>query len=167
MLRLIMIISLVAAMDKNRIIGKGNRLPWHLPADLKHFKTITLGKPIVMGRKTYNSIGRPLPQRRNMVISRQKNLHLLGCEVFSSLQAALKVIETDEEVMIIGGERIFHESLPLANRLYITIIDHEFEGDTFFPKWNEKEWKMESSEDHESDKSNKYRYTFIELQRIL
>ena len=154
-------------MDKNRIIGKGNRLPWHLPADLQHFKAITMGKPIIMGRKTYDSIGKPLPGRRNMVISRQQHLQIAGCEVFSSLLAALRAVDTHEEVMIIGGESIFRESLPLAQRLYITMINHEFAGDTVFPEWHEKEWRLKSSEGHEPDENNKYSYTFIELERTL
>lgn len=160
-----MIISLIAAMDKNRIIGNDNRLPWHLPADLKHFKAITLNKPIIMGRKTFDSIGKPLPQRRNMVISRQKKLNLPGCEVFSSLSDAIKAVDTNEEVMIIGGESIFRESLSLADRLYLTIIDHEFEGDTVFPQWDKKAWKVISSETHQSDERNRYGYTFIQLEK--
>ncbi|WP_423063146.1 type 3 dihydrofolate reductase [Candidiatus Paracoxiella cheracis] len=160
-----MIISLIAAMDKNRIIGNDNRLPWHLPADLKHFKAITLNKPIIMGRKTFDSIGKPLPQRRNMVISRQKKLNLPGCEVFSSLSDAIKAVDTNEEVMMIGGESIFRESLSLADRLYLTIIDHEFEGDTVFPQWDKKAWKIISSETHQSDERNRYGYTFIQLEK--
>ncbi len=160
-----MIISLIAAMDKNRIIGNDNRLPWHLPADLKHFKAITLNKPIIMGRKTFDSIGKPLPQRRNMVISRQKKLNLPGCEVFSSLSDAIKAVDTNEEVMIIGGESIFRESLSLADRLYLTIIDHEFEGDTVFPQWDKNAWKVISSETHQSDERNRYGYTFIQLEK--
>lgn len=161
-----MIISLIAAMDKNRIIGNDNRLPWHLPADLQHFKAVTLNKPIIMGRKTFDSIGKPLPHRRNMVISRQKNLHLPGCEVFSSLSDAIKAVDTNEEVMIIGGESIFRESLSLADRLYLTIIDHEFEGDTVFPQWDKSAWKVISSETYQSDESNQYGYIFIQLEKI-
>lgn len=162
-----MIISLIAAMDRNRIIGNNNQLPWHLPADLKHFKAITLNKPILMGRKTYDSIGKPLPNRRNIIISHQKALSIPGCEVFSSLEAALQSVSASEEVMIIGGESLFRMSLPLAHRLYLTIIDHEFEGDTVFPEWDENEWIEELSETHQPDEKNKYSYSFIELERKL
>lgn len=153
-------------MDKNRIIGKDNRLPWHLPADLQHFKAVTLGKPIIMGRKTYDSIGKPLPGRHNVVISRQQHLQIAGCEVFSSLSDALHAVASHDEVMIIGGESLFRDSLPLAQRLYLTIIDHAFDGDTVFPEWNKKEWQLKSSADHEPNGNNKYPYTFIELERI-
>src|SRR3990167_10463688 len=107
-----MIISIIAAMDKNRTIGKNNQLPWHLPADLAHFKSITWGKPIIMGRKTHESIGKPLPGRRNIVISTKKDLTISGCEVFESLAAALQVLSTEAEVMIIGGASIFQQTLP-------------------------------------------------------
>jgi len=161
-----MIISLIAAMDRNRVIGNNNQLPWYLPADLKHFKAITLNKPIIMGRKTYDSIGKPLPKRRNIVISHQQQLRIPGCEVFSSLDAALQVVGSNEEVMIIGGESLFRMSLSQAHRLYLTIIDHEFKGDIVFPEWDENEWTIKSSISHKPDEKNKYSYNFIELERI-
>lgn len=161
-----MIISLIAAMDKNRVIGKDNRMPWHLPADLKYFKAITMNKSIIMGRKTFDSIGKSLPGRRNIVISRQENLIIPGCEVFPSLQEALYAVAHDKEVMIIGGESIFRGMLSSANRLYLTIINHEFEGDTVFPQWDKNEWTIQSTEAHQPDENNHYAYTFIELERL-
>lgn len=111
-----MIITLIAAMDKNRLIGRNNELPWHLPADLAHFKSITLGKPIVMGRRTFDSIGKPLPHRRNIVITQQKNLIIEGCDIFYSLDDALSALTKEPEVIIIGGARIFKEALPKADK---------------------------------------------------
>ena len=128
-------ISLLVAHDKNRVIGYENKMPWHLPGDLQYFKEMTMGKPIIMGRKTFESIGRPLPGRRNIVITRNKQYNSDGIETVSSLDEALMLTKNDEEVMIIGGEQIFRLALPLANRLYITKINEEFNGDTFFPSY--------------------------------
>ena len=128
-------ISLIVAHDKNRVIGYENKMPWYLPGDLKYFKEMTMGKPIVMGRKTFESIGRPLPGRRNIVITRNKQYKLDGIETVSSLEEALMITKNDEEVMIIGGEQIFRLALPLADRLYITQINAEFNGDTYFPPY--------------------------------
>jgi len=128
-------ISLIVAHDKNRVIGYENKMPWHLPGDLQYFKEMTMGKPIIMGRKTFESIGRPLPGRRNIVITRNRQYNSDGIETVSSLDEALMLTKNDEEVMIIGGEQIFRLALPLANRLYITQINAEFNGDTFFPSY--------------------------------
>ena len=128
-------ISLIVAHDKNRVIGYENKMPWYLPGDLKYFKEMTMGKPIIMGRKTFESIGRPLPGRRNIVITRNEQYKSDGIETVSSLEDALMLTKDDEEVMIIGGEQIFRLALPLANRLYITQIHSEFNGDTFFPSY--------------------------------
>ena len=128
-------ISLIVAHDKNRVIGYESKMPWHLPGDLQYFKEMTMGKPIIMGRKTFESIGRPLPGRRNIVITRNRQYNSDGIETVSSLDEALMLTKNDEEVMIIGGEQIFRLALPLANRLYITQINAEFNGDTFFPSY--------------------------------
>jgi len=128
-------ISLIVAHDKNRVIGYENKMPWHLPGDLQYFKEMTMGKPIIMGRKTFESIGRPLPGRRNIVITRNRQYNSDGIETVPSLDEALMLTKNDEEVMIIGGEQIFRLALPLANRLYITQINAEFNGDTFFPSY--------------------------------
>lgn len=127
-----MLISLVAAMAANRVIGKDNQMPWHLPADLKHFKAVTLGKPVVMGRKTFESIGRVLPGRRNLVISRTPPADSRGAEWVNSLAQALELLQGHDEVMIIGGGEIYRQALPLAQRLYLTDIDLTTEGDAFF-----------------------------------
>lgn len=128
-------ISLIVAHDKNRVIGYENKMPWHLPGDLQYFKEMTMGKPVIMGRKTFESIGRPLPGRRNIVITRNKSYKANGIEVVSSLDEALQLTKEDVEVMVIGGEQIFRLALPLADRLYITEIDEEFKGDTYFPEY--------------------------------
>ncbi len=160
-----MILSLIAAMDHRRGIGLNNQLPWHMPADLRHFKALTLGKPIVMGRKTYESIGRPLPQRRNLVLSRQSDLAIPGCEVAPSLEAAKVLLKDEPEVMIIGGGQLFREALSSSSNLYLTLIEHEFEADAFFPEWDPEEWQEVSIESHEADAENPYPYRFIHLKR--
>lgn len=128
-----MILSLIVAMTRQHVIGVNNSLPWNLPGDLKRFKQITLGSPIIMGRKTYDSIGRPLPGRRNIVISRQADLKIAGVEVVSSLKAAIELVVDLPEVFVIGGGQIFAEALPLAQRLYITWIESDIAGDAYFP----------------------------------
>lgn len=128
-------ISLIVALDKNRVIGLNNAMPWHLPGELQYFKEMTMGKPIIMGRKTFESIGRPLPGRRNIVITRNPQYDAEGIELAYSLEEAIKLAGDVKETMIIGGQQIFAESLPLADRLYITEIDYAFEGDTYFPAY--------------------------------
>jgi len=160
-----MILSLIAAMDKNRVIGQNNQLPWHLPADLKHFKRMTQGKPIVMGRKTFESIGHPLKGRVNVVLSHQLDFFEDGCQVFNSFEKALTALSGASEIMIIGGARLFEYTLPIADKMYLTCIDHTFEGDTFFPSWKDQEWKTVSQEPHHPDEENAYSYCFLELQR--
>ena len=153
-------ITLVAAMAKNRVIGYQNQMPWHMPADLKHFKAITLGKPVVMGRKTYDSIGRPLPGRRNIVISRQIDLQIDGCEVVHSLDEALSTLAGAKEIMIIGGGTLYEMTLPQADRLCLTLIDCECDGDAFFPAWDKQEWHLESDVAHDADAQNPHAYRF-------
>lgn len=158
-------IALIAAMAKNRVIGKSQQMPWHLPADLAHFKKMTMGKPILMGRKTFESIGKPLPGRRNLVITRQ-DITIAGCEIFHSLEEALNAVANVEEVMVIGGGDLFQQALPRTDRLYFTFIDLDVEGDTFFPEWSEKEWKIISNEAHKPDAKNPYAYRFVILERL-
>ncbi len=126
-------IAMIAAMANNRVIGKDNQMPWHLPADLKHFKKVTLGKPVIMGRKTYQSIGKALPGRRNIVISRQSGALSTDADWVQSIELALALVQHEAEVMIIGGAEIYRQVLPLADTLYITDIDLTVEGDAFFP----------------------------------
>ncbi len=157
-----MIISLIAAMSRNRVIGKGNKLPWKLSADLRHFKEITSGRPVIMGRKTFESIGRLLPNRINIIITRDENYVKEGCIVAHSFDEALKAAHNAEEVMVIGGEQIFKEFLPIANKMYLTLIDGDFEGDAYFPEYDKNEWKEVSREEH---KDNGLRYYFVNLER--
>lgn len=160
------IISFVVAMDRNRLIGRDNGLPWHLPADLKHFKAVTMGKPVVMGRKTFESIGRPLPGRRNIVISRNPAYAAQGCEVFTGLDDALAALAGVEEIAIIGGMGIFTLALPLADKMYLTVIDEAFEGDAWFPPYNENDWRCTASETHRhEDDTRSFTYRFLTLER--
>ena len=159
-------LSIVVAMDDNRLIGSKNQLPWHLPADLAYFKKLTTGKSILMGRKTYDSIGRPLPNRRNIVITRNSNISIPGCEVVSSIDHALELTKEDPEVMVIGGASLCEQLLPKINRLYITKIDGVFEGDVFFPKYDDFDWREVSCASHSKDNSNAYSYKFIVLDRV-
>lgn len=154
-------ISLLVAMDKNRLIGKDNQLPWHLPADLAYFKKVTMGHPIIMGRKTFESIGRPLPGRTNIILTRNKNYEMEGCEVIHSIDDVQKMDEQmNEEIFVIGGAEIFKEVLPFADRLYITKIEEVFEGDTFFPEINYDQWKEISVEQGVTDEKNPYTYAY-------
>lgn len=137
-------ISLMVAHDPNRVIGKDNQLPWHIPEDLAYFKKHTIGKGIVMGRNTFESIGRPLPKRRNIIVSRNEGYKAEGADVVHSLEDAIQLAkEVHEEIMVIGGEQIFRSILPKADRLYITLIQKPFDGDTFFPEYGE-EWQLVS-----------------------
>jgi dihydrofolate reductase len=133
---------LVAAMAKNRVIGRGNAIPWRLPEDMKHFRAVTLGHAVVMGRATFESMGKPLPGRRNIVITRNRDLRVEGAEVVGSLQEAIALARTtDTEPRVIGGGQIYAEAMPLATRMYLTEVDDEPEGDTFFPAFDGREWR--------------------------
>ncbi len=156
-------ISMVVAMDENRLIGKDNQLPWHMPADLAFFKRTTMGKPILMGRKTWESIGRPLPGRRNIVITRNPDYEATGAEVTTSLEAAMALCQSEPEIMMIGGATLFDECLKDTDFLYLTRIHHAFEGDTWFPDFTQFQWKIEFQEDHMADEANPYAYSFIKF----
>ncbi len=156
------VISLVCAMAKNRVIGKDNDMPWHLPADLKHFKATTMGKPIVMGRKTFESIGRPLPGRRNVVITRNPDYSAEGIEVVTSIDEALSLLSDVEEIMITGGGNVYQQTIEQADRLYLTFIDLETDGDAFFPEFEHLDLKEVSRESHQPDEKNKLAYQFVE-----
>lgn len=161
-------IALIAAMTaKDHVIGLNNKMPWHLPADLKHFKKVTQGKPIIMGRKTFESIGRPLPNRRNMVVSRNPSLSLPNCETFNSLSLAIDAAEDARETMIIGGGQIYKQALPLASRLYLTLIEANINGDAYFPDWEklDNSWICVSEEKHQVDENNAHAYRFVVLER--
>lgn len=159
-------IAIIAALANNNVIGNNNKLPWHLPADLKHFKEITLGKPIIMGRKTYESIGKALPGRRNIVITRDVNWQCADCEIYHSLREVLSAVKECDEVMVIGGAEIYQEVLPLADKMYLTFIHYDFIGDTYFPNWNPDEWQEIEHADYPADEKNPYPYSFVVLQRL-
>lgn len=152
-------------MDRNRLIGKNNQLPWYLPADFAHFKSTTMGKPIIMGRKTYESIGKPLPGRTNIVLSRNPDTQYDGVECVSSFEDALALVPDAEEVMVIGGSTIYEMLLPQANRLYFTYVDAEFEGDAWFPEFDEAQWLEKESVTMKADKKNRYDCRFVTLEK--
>lgn len=158
---------MIAAMAQQRVIGLNNQMPWHLPADLQHFKKVTLGKPVVMGRKTFESIGRPLPGRRNIVISRQAPRGDSPVEWVSSIEQALALLAEQPEVMIIGGAEIYRQCLPLAQRLYLTEIALETAGDAFFPDYHASgNWQEIAREEHPQSAENPLGYRFITLERL-
>lgn len=159
-----MIISMIAAMASDRVIGKDNEMPWHLPADFVWFKRCTMGKPVVMGRKTYASIGRPLPGRQNIVISRDPELKIDGVDVVTSIAAALEQAGSAEEVMIIGGGSIYQACLPQADKLYLTYIAAELDGDTRFPQWGNG-WTETYREHYSADEKNQYDMDFVVLEK--
>ena len=158
--------AIVVAAAENNVIGKDNDLIWHLPADLRHFKQLTMGHPILMGRKTYESIGKPLPGRTSVIVTSQENYAADGCIVANSLQEALEQAKKiDEQVYVIGGAEIYKQALPLTDVIYLTRLHHTFEGDVSFPELDEKEWQTVEQEHHEPDEKNKYRYSFLTLRR--
>jgi len=157
-------ISAVVAVSKNGVIGKENDLPWKLPADLKHFKDITTGNAIIMGRKTYESIGRPLPNRINIVITRNKDYQAKGCIVVSSLEDAVKAAK-GKEALIIGGGQIFKMAMHLIDRIYFTLVDAEIDGDVYFPQIDDNLWEKTSEDEHQKDKNNEYNYKFITYEK--
>lgn len=159
-------LSLIVAMDTRRVIGQENRLPWHLPADLQHFKRITMGKPILMGRKTWESIGRPLPGRTNIIITRDAAYTAEGCIVVHSVDAALEAARGHDEVMLIGGAQLYRQLLPRADRLYITQVEGEFTGDAWFPELDPAEWREVARSTHAPDEKNAHACTFITLDRV-
>lgn len=160
-------LSAIVAMAENRVIGNGNKMPWHLPADLKHFKTVTNGHPVLMGRKTFESIGKPLPNRTNMIITRDRQYSAQDCLIVNDLNTALSMAqEIDQnEIFVIGGAEIYRQLLPKVQRLYVTEIHHPFQGDAHFPELDVSEWQEVAREDHQADDKNAYAYTFVTLER--
>jgi len=161
-----MTLSLIVAMDKNRVIGFDGGLPWHLSSDLKYFRDITMGKPIIMGRKTYESIGRALPGRRNIVVTRNPAFKAPGCDVVVSLEAAVHLVEDVPEVMMIGGASLYLETLPVADQLYLTEVHAEVEGDTRFPEIEPQHWQEVSRTEFSADEKNEYDYSFVIYDRV-
>lgn len=158
-------ISLVVACGRRGEIGLDNRLPWHLPADLKHFREMTTGKPVVMGRKTYESIGRPLPSRKNIVLSASGRFRADGVITVGSVDEALEEADGAEELMVIGGSQIFQLFLPLANQILLTEVDEQFEADSFFPELDKTVWEEKSRLSFEPDAKNTFRYSFVTIGR--
>ncbi|MDH3934569.1 MAG: type 3 dihydrofolate reductase [Gammaproteobacteria bacterium] len=159
-------ISIVVAMDANGVIGRGNELPWHLPADLQHFKKTTMGKPILMGRKTHESIGRPLPGRTNIVITRDSGYQAKGCVVVNSIDAAMQAAGEQDEIMVIGGAEFYRQVLAHTSTIYLTRIHASVDGDTVFPELNATDWREVERSDQSADEKNPYDYSFIRLERV-
>ena len=164
-------LAVIVAQSENRVIGRNNKLPWHLPEDLKYFKSVTMGKAIIMGRKTYDSIGRPLPGRTNIVVSRNANYQQPGVEVVHDLPSAIKqaeslaIISGNDEALIIGGSQLYQQALPFADRLYLTQVHHQVDGDAYFPEIFDADWELVEREDFSADDRNPYNYSFLVLDR--
>jgi dihydrofolate reductase len=159
-------LSLVLASSSNNIIGDNGTVPWHQPADLQHFRALTVGHPVIMGRKTYQAIGKQLPDRQNIILSRKKHYNAPGCTVVTTLEQALKTAWGGSEIFVIGGSEIFKLTEPMATKAYLTKIHTVLNGDTSFIL-NQKLWEQQSAEDHKADDLNQYDYSFIILSKII
>ena len=162
-----MLISLVAALSENRVIGKDNRLPWHLPDDMKHFREITEGKPIIVGQKTLESIGKPLPNRTNIVLVRKKGISIPGCITVHSIEEALEAAKDAKEVVVIGGASVYKQFLEqgLIDRMYLTIIHDNVEGDAYFPEFHLVNWEETQHIHHPADEKHIHEFSFVTLER--
>ncbi len=164
-----MLITLIAAMSEDHAIGNNNALLWHLPADLQHFKALTTGKAIVMGRKTWDSIGRPLPNRHNIIISRNQTLSPPGCHVAHTPEAAINLAkqlsDSNQEIMIIGGAKIYELFLPLAQRMELTFVSGQYKADAYFPQWDANQWQLSHQQTPALDDKNTLPYRFVTLER--
>ncbi len=158
-------LSLIAAMDENRVIGRDNRLPWRLPADLQHFKRITMGKPMVMGRKTWESLPGLLPGRTHIVISSNPAYRAEGCLLVHSVEQALAAAGEVDEIMVVGGANLYRQLLPQADRLYLTLVHTRVSGDAWFPDYQAGAWRETAREDHAADERNPFAYSFLTLER--
>lgn len=161
-----MIVALLVAMSDDGVIGRDNNLPWHLPHDLQWFKRLTTGHSIIMGRRTYQSIGHPLPNRRNIVLSRNPAFKAEGVELAASFEAALELTQGDPEVFVVGGAAVYCLALPHAQRMYLTRVHAQVEGDVRFPEWRADEWRLVWEEAHEADAEHAYPFTFQQFDRI-
>jgi dihydrofolate reductase len=159
-------LSIIAAVSKNNALGKENKLLWHLPADLKRLKLLTMGHHLIMGRKTFESLGKPLPGRPHVVISRQKEFNPEGVTVVDTLEKAIEFSKEDEQAFIFGGGEIYRLALPFVKRIYLTRVIAEFDGDTYFPEINFNEWKMVKCENFSPDEKNLFFYSFEEYEKI-
>lgn len=162
-----MIISAIVAQSENKVIGQNNQLPWRLPADLRHFKTITTGSPILMGRKTHESIGRPLPNRTNIILTRDPAFHAPGCMTVTSIDTAIEIarLSCSKELFIIGGAEVYQQTLPIVQRIYLTLVHHHIQGDAYFPLLDKKEWIEKECVTYPADAENAYSYSFLVLER--
>ena len=160
------IISIIAAMSENQVIGDRNRLPWHLPADLRHFKQLTIGKPMIMGRKTWESLPGVLPERLHIVISANPGYRAEGCLLVHSIEEALAAAVDAPEVMIVGGAVLYAQMLPRAQRMYLTLVHTIVTGDTRFPAYDAREWRELERETHRADERNPFDYSFLNLERV-
>ncbi|MHB8741518.1 MAG: dihydrofolate reductase [Sulfuricaulis sp.] len=158
-------ISLIAAMAENRVIGANNALPWRLPADLKRFRKLTSGHHIIMGRRNYESIGKPLPNRTNIIVTRNANYLAPGCIMRNSIEEALTAVQNDSEVFIIGGAEIYRQTIDRADRLYLTLIHATIPGDTYFPEYDQHQWREIDREDHVADEINPHAYSYLTYVR--
>jgi dihydrofolate reductase len=160
-----MMLALIAAMDRNRVIGKDNRLPWRLPADMRRFRALTMGKRVLMGRKTFESIGRPLEGRINLVLTRDPGFSAPGCEVLHSADEALDLARSGADLMVIGGASVYQQFMAPAERLYLTLVHHELDGDAWFPPFTDADWGLAAREDLPADAEHPFPYSFLELHR--
>jgi dihydrofolate reductase len=164
------VISIIVAQAKNRIIGKANDLPWYLPADLRHFKELTTGHTVIMGRKTYESIvsrlGGPLPERINIVLTRGVGFLTPGAEIVNSIDEVLREVDQHKEVFIIGGASVYEQAMPYADKIYLTDVHADIDGDTYFPEINPEQWQETSREVHHADERNAYDYDFVVYERV-
>lgn len=158
-------IALIVATDQQGLIGKDNNLPWHLSADLQYFKKVTMGKPLIMGRNTHESIGRALPGRQNIIVTKNRSYKAEGCTVVHSTEAALSLVKDAQEAMVMGGASLYTQLLPQADKLYLTLVHADLEGDTWFPQWYSEQWQQISREDYPADDKNEYPYSFIVYQK--
>ncbi|MBL7142089.1 MAG: dihydrofolate reductase [Candidatus Pacebacteria bacterium] len=159
------LISIIAAVGNNWVVGIKNKLPWNLPADMKHFRQLTMGKPVIMGQKTFESIGKPLPGRTNIILTLDKNFIPPDCLVTHSIEGALEAAKNFDEVMICGGVSIYRQFLLLADRMYLTLIEGEFEADAYFPEFDWNDWIEIGRIENNPDKDNSYKYNFVTLER--
>jgi len=159
-------ISLIAALSRNRVIGANGGLPWHLPEDSRHFRRTTMGKPVILGRKTFESMDGPLDGRENIVVTQQPGYRAPDCRVAASLKQALELAKDRDEVMICGGEAIYREALPLADRMYLTFVDGDFAGDTHFPEYDPREWQEVASRDVAKDARHAHACRIVTLERV-
>jgi dihydrofolate reductase len=159
-------LTIIVAVADNRVIGSGNQLPWRLPDDLKRFKALSLGKPIILGRKTYDSIGRPLPGRLNIVVSRRGDLHIPGCTIVSSVTEAIAAAGNVDEIVIVGGADIYRQLLPRVQTIHLTRVHANVPGDVYFPELAPGEWREVATEYHPADERHAHAFTFSELQRV-